>query len=90
MVTINQFSRGVGRTLRAMERNAQRAQRQQLAHQKAMARIAMLEAAADAAEAYDALLDNLTGSHRAAFSRMDWVMTAAAPVPEDPSPHRPS
>ena len=49
-----------------------------------------LAAAADAAEAYDALLDNLTGSHRAAFSRMDWVMTAAAPVPEDPSPHRPS
>ena len=84
MVTVRQFSRGVGRTLRAMERDAQRAQRQRLLHEKVMAREAMLAAATDAAEAYERLVEILTGCHRIRFTRMEWRTTAETPPPEDP------
>lgn len=84
MVTVRQFSRGVGRTLRAMERDARRAQRQQLLDQKAAARQAMLDAAAGAADAYERLINLLTGCHRVTFNRMDWASTAEAPLPADP------
>lgn len=87
MVTVRQFSRGVSRTLRAMERDAQRAARRQFQHEKAMARQAMLDAAADAAEAYEELLEMLTGAHRRAFARIDWTATANAPPPADPAPN---
>jgi hypothetical protein len=84
MVTVRQFSRGVGKTVRAMERNAQRAARERLLHEKALAREAMFDAAADAAEAYGDLLEMLTSAHRADFVRMDWLATAIAKAPSDP------
>ena len=84
MVTVRQFSRGVGRTIRAMEREAQRAQRQRLIQEKALARQAMLDAAADAAEAYERLVELLTACHRVPFQRMDWASTAQAEAPHDP------
>lgn len=85
MVTVRQFSRGVGRTIRAAERDRQRAARQRLLHEKAVARQAALDAAADAADAYEDLLAMLTGAHRESFARMDWLTTAIAKPPEDPT-----
>lgn len=86
MVTVRQFGRGVSRTLRAMERDAKRAQRRGLLHEKAMARQALLDASANAAETYERLLDILTRCHRMTLSRIDWTAVANAPSPEDP-PH---
>lgn len=83
MVTVRQFSRGVGRTLRAMERDARRAERQRLLHEKAMAKQAMLDASADAASAYQQLIEILTGSHRVPFKRRDWSAAANKPWPAD-------
>lgn len=85
MVTVRQFSRGVGRTLRAMEREAQRAHRQQLLHEKAVAKQALLDASSEAVAGYENLLKLLTGCHRVTFSRLDWTATANAALPEDPS-----
>ncbi len=67
-----------------MERGAQRAARERLLYEKAQAREAMLDAAADAAEAYEDLLEMLTGAHRAKFTRMDWLATAIAKPPAEP------
>ncbi len=50
-----------------------------------MARQATLDAAADAAQAYEDLLEMLTGAHREDFRRMDWLTTAIAKPPEDPA-----
>lgn len=68
-----------------MERDAQRARRQQLLHEKALARQSMLDAAADAAEAHEHLLDLLTGCHRVSFQRMTWSLLAAETPPQDPA-----
>jgi hypothetical protein len=85
MVTVRQFSRGVGRTIRAMERDAQRAARQRSLDEKARARQAMLDEAADASEAYEDLIEILTGAHRKAFSRIDWLAAANAPLLNEPA-----
>jgi hypothetical protein len=83
MVTARQIGRGLSRTVRAMERDAARVQRQRIVYQKAVAKQAMLDAAADAAHAYDDLIIRLTGAHRTAFQRIDWSALALAERPED-------
>lgn len=82
MVTVRQFSRGVGRTLRAMEREAQRQQRQQFIYQKALEKQATLNAAADAAAAYERLVSLLTQSHQTPFVRRDWSAAEVDPPPD--------
>ncbi len=79
MVTYRQASRGVMRTMRAIDRGAKRAQRQRLAHEKAAQKLEMLEAAADAVAEYEEMIEALTGSHRVSFSRIDWATRACAP-----------
>ena len=84
VVTVRQFSRGLGRSVRAMERSAARAQRQRLMDEKAEARQAMLDASADAAAAHDDLMAFLVEGHRTRFKRRDWRTLAGTPPPEDP------
>lgn len=73
MVTALQIARGITRTMRAIERDAQRARKQ-----------ALLEASADAADSYERLIQFLTTSHRVAFVRHDWAGLAAIAPPADP------
>lgn len=77
-MTSKQFTRGVIRTMRAMDRAAKQAQRQQIARQKALAKQAMLDASAQAAAEYEELVDAIVGGHRACFSKRDWLKTATA------------
>lgn len=84
MVTSRQFARGMVRTMRAMDRAAKQAERQRVARQQAMARQAHLDASAQAASEYDAIVDALTGAHRSGMRRRDWLTTATAPEMPDP------
>lgn len=85
MVTSRQFVRGVGRTMRAMDRAAKQAERQRVARQQALHRQAHLDASARAAAEYEEIVEALTGAHRVPLSRVDWRTTATAPdlpIPE--------
>ena len=86
MVTSRQFVRGVGRTMRAMDRAAKQAERQRMARQQALHRQAHLDASAMAAAEYEEIVEALTGAHRVALSRVDWLTTATAP--DVPKPER--
>lgn len=79
MVTYRQVSRGMVRTMRAIDRDAKRSARQRMAYEKAAQRQAVLEASSDAAAEYDGMIAALTGSHRITFQRRDWLTTATAP-----------
>jgi hypothetical protein len=86
VVTVLQFSRGVGRTLRAIEREARRAERQRLLIEKARAKQALLDASAAAADEYEHVVDVLTNAHRIQFERKDWAVIADQVAPIDPPP----
>jgi|GEM_PF-963959 len=79
MVTSKQFARGVGRTMRAMDRAAKQAERQRLARQQVLHRQAQLDASAVAAAEYETMVEALTGAHRVPLSRIDWLTDATAP-----------
>lgn len=79
MVTSRQFARGVGRTMRAMDRAAKQAERQRVARQQAMHRQAHLDASARAAAEYEAVVEALTGAHRVPLAGIDWLTMATAP-----------
>lgn len=81
MVTYRQVGRGMVRTLRAIDREAKRAERSRIAYERAAQKQAMLEAAAAAAAEYDDLITELTGAHRVSFSRRDWRTLATEPLP---------
>jgi hypothetical protein len=83
LVTARQVARGVGRTMRAMERDAQRVQRQYIAYEKAAAKQAILDASADAAEGYESAIAMLTRSHRTSFERYNWSAIGLAEMPVD-------
>lgn len=84
MVTYRQVGRGIARTMRAVHREAKRAERRRLVYEKAAQKQAMLEAAAEAADEYARLIETLTGAHRINFQRRDWHTTASAPRVADP------
>ncbi|HTU10983.1 MAG TPA: hypothetical protein VMG08_08815 [Allosphingosinicella sp.] len=84
MVTSRQFVRGVGRTMRAMDRAAKQAERQRIVRQQAMDRQAQLNAAARAAAEYEAVIEALTGAHRVRLNRRDWLTTATSPAVPEP------
>lgn len=84
MVTANQVGRGFVRTMRAMDREAKRAERARLTYEKAALKQAMFEAAADAARQYEFLIRSLTASHRVQLRRIDWLTTATEPHPAQP------
>lgn len=73
MVTALQIVRGITRTMKAIERDAQLARKQ-----------ALLQASADAADNYERYIQFLTTAHRVAFVRHDWVSLAAIASPADP------
>lgn len=79
MVTSRQFTRGMVRTMRAMDRAAKQAERQRVARQNALHREAMLDASAQAAAVYEEIVEALTGAHRVSLSKRDWLTTATAP-----------
>lgn len=80
MVTSRQVTRGVIRTMRAMDRNAKQAQRRRLAYQKVLEREAMLEAAGEAVREYEEMIDALVGAHRVSVPRQNWATKAALPL----------
>lgn len=80
MVTSNQVARGVVRTMRAMDRAAKQAERQRAAHQQALHRQMALDASAEAAAEYDAIIEALTGAHRMSLRPPDWLSKATAPM----------
>jgi len=86
MVTYRQVGRGMARTIRAMDREAKRLERQRIASEKARQRHALLEASANAAQEYEDTLEALTGAHRVAFRRRDWLTLATEPPPAPTQP----
>jgi hypothetical protein len=69
--------------MRAMDRAAKQSERRRIAHNNALQRQAHLDASANAATAYESMIEALTGAHRVTFSRRDWLTTATRPpVPE--------
>jgi hypothetical protein len=71
--------------MRAMDRAAKQAERRRIAHQRALHRQAVLDASAEAAAEYEAIIDALTGAHRVSLPRRDWLTTATAatvPIPD--------
>lgn len=84
MVTVRQFSRGVSRTMRAIEQETRRARRQQQLHQQALMRQTLLDSSAEAFCAYESLIEHLTRCHQFRFSRRDWAVQAALPEPSIP------
>lgn len=79
MVTSRQLFRGVGRTVRAMDRASKQAERQRVVRQQAMHRQAHLDASARAAAEYNEIIEALTGAHRVSLTRIDWLAKATAP-----------
>src|SRR3546814_18322008 len=59
--------------------------RRRVAHQQALHRQALLDASAQAAAEYEAIVEALTGAHRIALSRRDWLTTATAPKAQAPA-----
>ena len=86
MVTYRQVGRGMMRTMRAIDRDAKRAQRQRIAYEKSAQKQALLEASADAASRYEQMIEALTGAHRVRFKRRDWQSVANATPPAMPVP----
>lgn len=86
MVTSRQFTRGVVRTMRAMDRAAKQTERQRVAQQQAFHRQAQIDASAQAAAEFEAIMAALTGAHRTSFVRRDWLTDATAP--DVPRPDR--
>ena len=84
MVTYRQVGRSMARTMRAIDREAKRAERQRLAFEKAALKQEMLETAAAAVQDYNRLIALLTGAHRVALNPTDWSLTANAPEPSAP------
>lgn len=84
MVTTRQVTRGVFRTMRAMDRAAKQAERQRAARQQALHRQAHLDASAAAAAEYEDVLEALTGAHRVSFARRDWLTTAIRALLPEP------
>ena len=85
VVTSGQFTRGVVRTLRAMDRAAKQAERQRLARQQVQQRKNLLDESARLAAEFETIMGALTGAHRISFSRRDWTTTATReflPKPE--------
>ena len=90
MVTTRQVFRGAGRAMRAIDREAKRSQARRIAYERSAQKIALLEAAADAADEYQQMIDQLVGAHRIGFKPMDWATTAQRPLlplPERASTH---
>ena len=67
------------RTMRAIDREAKRSQRQRIAYEKAAQKQALFEASAVAASEYDRMISAIVGAHRISLSRRDWLRTATAP-----------
>lgn len=84
MVTTRQVTRGVFRTMRAMDRAAKQAERQRAARQQALHRQAHLDASAAAAAEHEEVLEALTGAHRVSFARRDWLTTATRALLPEP------
>ncbi len=63
MVTYRQVGRDLGRTLKAMDREARRLERQRIVVEKARQRQGLLEASSNAAQQYDDTIAALTGAH---------------------------
>lgn len=84
MVTSRQFARGMVRTMRAIDREAKRAQRQRIAYEKAAQKQAIFEASAAAAAEYDRMVEAIVGSHRIPLQRRDWLKIATAPEQSEP------
>lgn len=78
MVTSRQVARGITRALRAIDREAKRAERRRIAYQMAAQKQAVLEAGADAAAEYQKIIESITGAHRLNFQRRDWLAIAKA------------
>lgn len=88
MVTTRQVFRGAGRAMRAIDREAKRSQARRIAYERSAQKIALLEEAADAADEYQQMIDQLVGAHRVAFQPIDWA--ALAQRPRLPTPERTS
>ncbi len=86
MVTSGQVTRGIMRSMRAMDRTAKQAERHRVAQQRAMHHNAMLDASAMAAAEYEETVAALTGAHRVVFERRDWLTLATSPI--NPQPER--
>ncbi len=84
MVTSRQFVRGLGRTMRAIDREAKRSEQRRIAYEKAAQKLSLLEAAADAAAEYDAMIAQLVGAHRVDFQPRDWSQEAAEDLQDLP------
>ncbi len=90
MVTTRQVFRGAGRAMRAIDREARRSQARRVAYERSAQKIALLEEAADAADEYQEMIDQLVGAHRIAFRPIDWAALAQRPflpTPERTSTH---
>jgi hypothetical protein len=87
MVTSGQITRGVFRSMRAMDRASKQAQRQRIAQQKALHHNAMLDASAMAAAEYEEIVAALTRAHRIQFKRRDWLTLATSPIKPMPERH---
>jgi hypothetical protein len=79
MVTTRQVFRGAARTMRAIDREAKRSQARRIAYERSAQKIALLEEAADAADEYQHMIDQLVGAHRIAFRPIDWAALAQRP-----------
>ncbi|HEX8444849.1 MAG TPA: hypothetical protein VF631_14515 [Allosphingosinicella sp.] len=84
MVTTRQFTKGVVRTMRAMDRAAKQAERQRVAQQQALHRQAHLDASSRAAAEYEEIIGALTGAHRTGLVSRDWRAIATSPPVPDP------
>lgn len=84
MVTSGQVTRGIMRSMRAMDRAAKQAERHRVAQQKAMHHNAVLNASAMAAAEYEETISALTGAHRIPFERRDWLTLATEPIRPEP------
>lgn len=62
--------------MRAIDREAKRAESRRIAYERAAQRMEALEAAADAVAEYEDMLDQLTGAHRVGFKQLDWAEVA--------------
>ena len=91
MVTTRQAFRGAGRAMRAIDREAKRSQARRIAYERSAQKIALLEEAADAANEYQEMIDQLVGAHRVPFSAIDWAAIAerpTLPTPDRTSTHK--
>lgn len=86
MVTSREFARGMVRTMRAIDREAKRAQRQRVAFERNAQKQAFLEASAATASEYDRMIAELVRPHAVSFVRRDWLTAATAAELDPPAP----